>query len=95
MKHLGFALIGVLIFFVITMITLKFTNAGIQINGLIDAILVGGVIKSILVSACWIGFFAGGLSSLVLRKSENRKIYVWIIMIFSLIFTEVVISTVY
>ena len=31
----------------------------------------------------------------VLRKSENRKVYVWIVLIFILIFTEYVISTIY
>jgi hypothetical protein len=95
MKHFGFALIGVVMFFIITLITLKFTKAGIQTEGLKDAILLGGIMKSILVTACWIGFIAGGLSSLVFRKSENQKIYVWIVLIFILIFTEVVISTVY
>ena len=95
MKHLGFALIGGLIFFVGTLITLKFTMAGIQAHGLIDAILLGGILKSILVAGCWTGVLAGGLSSFVLRKSEDRKTYVWIILILTLLFAEFVISTIY
>jgi hypothetical protein len=95
MKHLGFALLGGAIFFVVTMVTLKFTTAGIQAHGLIEAILVGGVLKSILVTACWVGVLSGGLSSIILRKSQDRKTYVWIILIFTLIFTEFVISTIY
>ena len=95
MKHLIFVLIGVVIYILTTMITLKYTNAGIQTNGLIDAILVGGMIKSILVVTGWIGFLVGGLSSLVFRKSVNQKTYVWICLISILIFTEVVIAAIY
>ena len=94
MKHLSFALIGGVLFFATTWLILKFTSAGIQVNGLMDAILMGGLLKSILVTACWIGLLAGGLSSLVLRKSESRKTYVWILLIFILIFMEFVISTI-
>jgi hypothetical protein len=94
MKTIGFALIGGVIFFVTTLVTLKFSAAGIQANGLWDAILMGGMLKSILVASSCIGAFAGGLSSLVLRKSQDRKTYMWIILIFVLIFTQVVIATI-
>ena len=94
MKTIGFALTGGVIFFVATLVTLKFSAAGIQANGLKEAILIGGMLKSIIVTSTCIGFFAGGLSSLVLRKSQDRKTYVWIILVFILIFTQVVIATI-
>jgi hypothetical protein len=95
MKHLGYALIGGLLFFGVTLFTLKYTTAGVQVDGLIQAIMLGGILKSIVMVASWIGVIAGGLSSVVLRKSQDRKTYVWIILIFILVFTEVVISTIY
>ena len=94
-KHLGYALMGGLLFFTTTLLTLKFTDSGIQGTGLFSTLSESGVLKSMLSASVWIGALAGGIASMALRKSENRKIYVWIVLIFILIFTEFVISTIY
>jgi hypothetical protein len=94
-KHLGYTLMGALLFFVATLVTLKFTESGVQHDGLFKGLSDSEVLKSILKASVWIGALAGGITSIALRKSENRKTYVWIVLIFILIFTEFVISTIY
>ena len=94
-KHLGYALMGGILFFVSTLLTLKLTDAGIQSAGFFNSFANSPVLQSIIKASVWIGILAGVLTSIVLRKSENRKVYVWIVLIFILIFTEYVISTIY
>lgn len=94
-KHLGYALIGAVLFLVTTLLTLKYTDSGVQDNGFLSTLSESDVIQSILKVSVWIGALAGGITSIALRKSENRKTYVWIALILSLIFTEFVISTIY
>jgi len=94
-KHLGYTLIGGVLFLVATLLTLKYTDSGIQSDGIFRALSESEVIKSILQASVYIGALAGGFTSIALRKSENRKTYVWIVLIFVLIFTEFVISTIY
>ena len=95
LKHLGYALIGAVLFFGATLLTLKFSDSGVQHSGLFKDLSESEVLRSILRASVWIGALAGGITSIAMRKSENRKIYVWIAMILILIFTEFVISTIY
>lgn len=95
MKHLGYALIGGFLFFIATWLTLRLTDAGIQPDGPFGFFAFAGLLRIILISTTWLGVVVGGLSSVALRKSENRSTYVWITMIFILIFTEFVVSTIY
>ena len=94
-KHLGYALIGGLLFFGATLLTLKMSDSGVQHSGLFKDLSQSDVLRTILKASVWIGALAGGITSIVMRKSENRKTYVWIALILVLIFTEFVISTIY
>ena len=94
-KHLGYSLIGAVLFFLATLATLKLTDSGVQPSGLFKDLSQSEVLQSMLKTSVWIGALAGGITSIALRKSENRKIYVWIVLVFILIFTEVVMSTLY
>ncbi len=94
-KHLGYALIGGVLFLGATLLTLKFSDSGVQDKRIFSALSESEVIQSIVKASVWIGALAGGITSIALRKSENRKTYVWIVLIFILIFTEFVISTIY
>lgn len=89
-KHLGYSLIGGLLFLGVTMLVLEFWDTGVH-KGLLDAISESTVFRATLKASFWIGTLAGGISSIALRKSENRKTYVWIVLIFILLFTEFVI----
>jgi hypothetical protein len=91
-KHLGYSLIGGLLFLAATVIILWFSDTGIY-NGFEDAISRNPLFRSSLKTSFWIGVLAGGISSIVLRKSINSKVYVWIALIFTLILTEFVIAT--
>ena len=95
LKHLSYALIGALLFFGATLLTLKLSDSGVQHSGLFKDLSESEVLRAILKASVWIGALAGGITSVVMRKSENRKTYVWIAMILILIFTEFVISTIY
>jgi hypothetical protein len=95
LKHLGFALIGAVLFFGATLLTLKLSDSGVQHSGLFKDLSESEILRTILRASVWIGALAGGITSIALRKSQNRKTYVWIVLIFSLIFTEFVISTIY
>ena len=95
LKHLGYALIGAMLFFGATLLTLKLTDSGIQHSGLFKDLSQSDVLAAILKASVWIGALAGGITSIAMRKSENRKTYVWIAIILILIFTEFVISTIY
>lgn len=95
LKHLTFVLIGGLLFFAATLLTLKVSGSGVQEDGLFKGLSESEVLTAILKVSVWVGALAGGIASLVLRKSTNRKTYVWIVLIFILIFTEFVISTIY
>jgi len=92
-KHLGYSLIGALLFLVVTMLVLDFWDTGVH-EGLLDAISESTVYRATLKAAFWIGALAGGISSIALRKSENRKTYIWIVLIFLLMFTEFVIVSI-
>jgi hypothetical protein len=95
LKHLSFVLIGGLLFFGATLLTLKLSGSGVQQDGLFKGLSESDVLSTILKVSVWIGALTGGIASLVLRKSVNRKTYVWIVIIFMLAFTEFVISTIY
>jgi hypothetical protein len=95
LKHLGFVLIGGLLFFAATLLTLKLSGSGVQEDGLLKGLSESEVLKTMLQVSVWIGALTGGIASIALRKSVNRKTYVWILLIFILIFTEYVISTIY
>ena len=95
LKHLGFVLIGGLLFFAATLLTLKLSGSGVQEDGLFKGLSESEVLKTMLQVSVWIGALTGGIASIALRKSVNRKTYVWILLIFILIFTEYVISTIY
>lgn len=95
LKHLGFVLIGGLLFFAATLLTLKLSGSGVQQNGLFKGLSESEVLKTMLQVSVWVGALTGGIASIALRKSLNRKTYVWILLIFMLIFTEYVISTIY
>ena len=91
-KHLEYTLIGGILFLITTIVVLWFSDTGIH-NGFWDAVSSRTLFQSSLRTAFWIGVLSGGISSIVLRKSVNRKVYVWIALIFTLILTEVVIIT--
>ena len=95
LKHLGFALIGAVLFFGATLLTLKLSDSGVQHSGLFKDLTESEILRTILRASVWIGALAGGITSIALRKSQNRKTYVWIALILVLIFTEFVISTIY
>jgi glucose uptake protein GlcU len=95
LKHLGFAIIGGLLFFGATLVTLKLSDSGVQHFGLFKDLSQSDVLKAILKASVWVGVLTGGLTSMAMRKSVNRNTYVWIALILSLIFTEFVISTIY
>jgi hypothetical protein len=95
LKHLGFVLIGGLLFFAATLLTLKLSGSGVQQDGLFKGLSESELLKTMLQVSVWLGALTGGIASIALRKSVNRKTYVWILLIFILIFTEYVISTIY
>jgi hypothetical protein len=95
LKHLGFVLIGGLMFFAATLLTLKLSGSGVQEDGLFKGLSESEVLKTMLQVSVWVGALTGGIASIALRKSVNRKTYVWILLIFILLFTEYVISTIY
>lgn len=95
LKHLTFALIGGLMFFAATLLTLKLTGSGVQQEGLFKGLSESDVLSTMLKVSVWVGALTGGIASLALRKSVNRKTYVWIVLIFILVFTEFVMSTIY
>jgi hypothetical protein len=95
LKHLIFVLVGGLLFFAATLLTLKISGSGVQQEGLFKGLSESDVLSTILKVSVWVGALTGGIASLALRKSTNRKTYVWIVLIFILIFTEFVISTIY
>jgi hypothetical protein len=95
LKHLTFSLIGGLMFFAATLLTLKLTGSGVQQEGLFKGLSESDVLSTMLKVSVWVGALTGGIASLALRKSVNRKIYVWIVLIFILVFTEFVMSTIY
>lgn len=95
LKHLGFVLIGGLMFFGATLLTLKLSGAGVQEDGLFKGLSESELLKTMLQVSVWVGALTGGIASITLRKSVNRKTYVWILLMFILIFTEYVISTIY
>jgi hypothetical protein len=92
-KHLAYSLIGGLLFLGVTMVVLNFWDTGVH-EGLLDAISESTVYREVLKASFWIGALTGGISSIALRKSVNQKIYVWIVLIFILLFTEFVIITI-
>lgn len=94
-KHLIFVLIGGLLFFAATLLTLKISGSGVQQDGLFVGLSESDVLSTMLKVSVWVGALTGGMASLALRKSVNRKTYVWIVLIFVLIFTEFVMSTIY
>lgn len=91
-KHLGYSLIGGLLFLATTVVILWLSDTGIY-EGFGDALERNPLFRSSLKTSLWIGVLSGGISSIALRKSSNRKVYVWIALIFTLIFTEFVIAT--
>jgi hypothetical protein len=95
LKHLVFVLIGGLLFFAATLLTLKLSGSGVQQDGLFKGLSESELLKTMLQVSVWLGALTGGIASIALRKSVNRKTYVWILLIFILIFTEYVISTIY
>jgi hypothetical protein len=95
LKHLGFVLVGGLMFFAATLLTLKLSGSGVQQEGLFKGLSESEVLKTMLQVSVWVGALTGGIASIALRKSVNRKTYVWILLIFILVFTEFVISTIY
>jgi hypothetical protein len=82
-------------FFAATLLTLKLSGSGVQHEGLFKGLSESEVLKTMLQVSVWVGALTGGIASIALRKSVNRKTYVWILLIFILIFTEYVISTIY
>ena len=92
-KHLGYSIIGGLLFLITTVIVLWFFGPGVH-DSFGDAISNSTITQSAIRASFWIGVFAGGVTSVVLRKSVNRKVYVWIALIFTLILTQVVLATV-
>lgn len=90
-KHLGYSLIGGLLFLAATIAVLWFSDRGIY-NDFEDALSNSPLYRSSLKVSFWIGALSGSISSIVLRKSVNRKTYVWIAIILTLIFTEFVIA---
>lgn len=94
-KHLIFVLIGGLLFFAATLLTLKISGSGVQHEGLFKGLSESDLLSAMLKVSVWVGALTGGIASLVLRKSMNRKTYVWIVLVFMLVFTEFVISTIY
>lgn len=91
-RHLGYGLIGGLIFLLATLVILFFGDMGIY-KGFADALSNNPLFRSALKSSIWIGVLSGSISSIVMRKSTNRKVYVWIALIFTLILTEFVIAS--
>ena len=92
-KHLGYSIIGGIIFILTTVVVLWFADRGIH-ESFEDAVKTSAIFQSALRASFWIGVLAGSISSIALRKSQNRKVYVWIIMVFILTLMELVIITI-
>ena len=91
-NYLGYSIIGGILFLGTTLLVLNFSNLGIH-KDLWDAISGNSTFKGSVRASFWIGVLTGGVSSIILRKSTNRRIYVWILIIMTMVFTEFVIYT--
>lgn len=93
-RHLGFAAIGCVLFFISTLLLLNFFDAGIQVEGYRNALQEGFLFRNLLLDVSLLGAATGGLSSIVYRKSVNQTIYVNITLVLLLIFLEFVLLTI-
>ena len=91
-KHIGYALIGGVLFFGTTILVLWFSDNGIH-ESFSNAITNRSVFRSSLKASLWIGVLAGGITSITLRKSVNQKVYIWIALLFTLTVMELVIAS--
>lgn len=93
-RHLTFATIGSGIFFLTTLILLKVSEAGIQVEGYLNAVESGILFRHFLVDASLLGAVTGGLASLVFRNSVNQRLYVGITISLTLVFLEFFLLTI-
>ena len=93
-RHLAFAAIGSGVFFLVTLLTLLMSSAGVQVEGYLSALESGIVFRNILVDVSIVGALAGGIPSLVFRHSTNQRLYVVITLVLTLIFLQFVLLTI-
>ena len=93
-RHTGYALLGSGVFFAASLLSIRLFDAGVQVEGFLKAITMGTLLKSILVDISILGAVAGGMTSLVFRKSMNHRLYTWITLCLTLLFCEFVIISI-
>ena len=93
-RHTGYLALGAGLYFAVSLLAIKFFDAGVQVEGFIKAVTDGSLLRSILVDISVFGAIAGGMTSLVFRKSMNHRLYTWITLILVLLFCEFVIISI-
>lgn len=93
-RHLGFSAIGCVLFFIATLLLMNIFDAGVQVEGYRSALRDGFLFRNILIDVSILGAAAGGLSSIVYRKSVNQALYVTITLVLMLAFLEFVLLTI-
>jgi len=93
-RHTGYALLSSGIFFAASLLSIRLFDAGVQVEGFLKAVTMGTLLKSILVDISILGAVAGGMTSLVFRKSVNHRLYTWITLSLTLLFCEFVIISI-
>ena len=94
MRHIRKMFIGAIIFLIITLLVLKFSASGIQVEGLIAALEINGTIRMLVTNATVLGGLTGFMSSIIFRHSMNYQTYCWISIILIMISTQLVILTI-
>lgn len=94
MRHIRKMLIGSIIFLLVTLVVLKFSDSGVQVEGLIAALQINGTIRMLSTDATILGGLTGLMSSIIFRNSMNYETYCWISIILILVFAQLVILTI-
>jgi hypothetical protein len=93
-RHSAFAALGSGLYFAVSLLAIKFFDAGVQVEGFLKAVTEGSLLRSILVDISVFGAVAGGMASMVFRKSVNHRLYTWITLVMVLLFCEFVIVSI-
>jgi hypothetical protein len=94
MRHIRKMLIGSIVFLLVTLVVLKFSDSGIQVEGLFAALQINGTVRMLATDSTLLGGLTGLMSSIIFRNSMNYRTYCWVSIILILVFVELVILTI-